>query len=195
MTLKQQKFSIASRALGAASNGGARYSPRGWHGQARKYFSGHGKISVTTLCANSWTARIANTVKRNEGTTAVEFAIILPVFLILLMGILSYGIYFGAAHGVAQLAADAARVSVAGLTDTERASLAQQHVASHVEGFAFLDHSKVVTTAAASADDADQFTVAVRFDSSALPIWAFSGIVPLPSKVIERSSSIRRGGQ
>ncbi len=68
--------------------------------------------------------------RRNEdGTAAIEFALVLPVFLVLMLGILAYGIYFAAAHSTAQLAADAARASVAGLNDVERANLAKASVA------------------------------------------------------------------
>jgi Flp pilus assembly protein TadG len=49
-----------------------------------------------------------------SGTAAVEFAILLPFYLFFLLGMLAYGIYFGAAHSVQQLAADAARTAIAG---------------------------------------------------------------------------------
>jgi len=45
---------------------------------------------------------------RTEGAAALEFAILAPAFLLLGAGMLAYAIYFGAAHSVQQLAADAA---------------------------------------------------------------------------------------
>lgn len=110
------------------------------------------------------------------------------------LGILAYGIYFGAAHGVSQLAADAARASVAGLTDAERATLAKDHVGRNAGDFLLLAPEKVVVAAAPSPNDANQFQVVVSYDAGALPIWFMSGIVPLPSKTIVRSASIKRGG-
>jgi Flp pilus assembly protein TadG len=50
-----------------------------------------------------------------DGASAVEFAIIAPVFILMIVGMLAYGIYFGAANSVQQIAADAARTSIAGL--------------------------------------------------------------------------------
>ena len=64
--------------------------------------------------------------RRTSGAAALEFAVVLPVFLAVMLGILAYGIYFGAVHSAAQLAADAARASVAGLSDDERAAIANE---------------------------------------------------------------------
>ncbi len=133
--------------------------------------------------------------RSEEGTAAIEFALILPIFLTLLLGILAYGIYFAAAHSTAQLAADAARASVAGLTDTERSSIARASVASNVRNYGvLLDASKVVVDAAPLPSDATEFRVAVRYDAASLPIWSFAPFLPLPSTTIEQTAVIKRGG-
>jgi Flp pilus assembly protein TadG len=124
----------------------------------------------------------------------LEFAIVLPVFLLIVLGILTYGIYLGSAHSVEQLAADAARASVAGLSDSERVQIATQHVTTNAGGYPLLNASKIAVEAGASPLDASQFRVMVRFDASDLPIWIMSGIVPMPDRVIERTSIIKRGG-
>jgi Flp pilus assembly protein TadG len=129
-----------------------------------------------------------------SGAAAVEFAIVVSLFLALSFRILAYGIYLGAAHGVSQLAADAARASVAGLTDVERTNLAQAHVNKNAADFMLLTREKLVVEAAPSPNDANQFQVIVRFDAADLPIWFMSSFVPLPSKTIVRSASIKRGG-
>ena len=129
-----------------------------------------------------------------RGSAAVEFAMVLPVFLLILLGILSFGIYFGAAHSVAQLAADAARASVAGLSDAERATIARQHVATSASEYLLLKHEKITVEAAPLEGDATQFRVAVRFDASHFPIWGFSPFVPLPPPIIERTATVKRGG-
>ena len=72
--------------------------------------------------------RTRSFARNRDGAAAVEFAIIAPVFLLIAAAILFYGVYFGARHSTAQIAADAARASVAGLTDTERAEIAIAHV-------------------------------------------------------------------
>lgn len=134
--------------------------------------------------------RLSNNI---SGASAVEFAIVASLFLMVALGILAYGIYLSAAHSVSQLAADSARASIAGLNDTERTKIATDHVAAHAADFILLNKNKVTVEAAPLAD-INQFQVVVRFDASDLPIWFMSGLVPLPSKTIERTASIKRGG-
>ncbi len=137
---------------------------------------------------------VAAIVQDRSGASALEFAIVLPVFLLIVLGILTYGIYLGSVHSVEQLAADAARASVAGLSDSERTQIATQHVATNAKGYPLLNASKIAVEAGASPLDASQFRVMVRFDASDLPIWIMSGIVPMPDRMIERTSVIKRGG-
>jgi Flp pilus assembly protein TadG len=132
---------------------------------------------------------------RNDGgASALEFAIVMPIFMVMLFGIVAYSIYFGAVHGAAQLAADAARASVAGLTDSERAEIARQHVARNAASFALLDADKLTVTAGPLSEDERQFRVSVRYDANSLPIWNFAPLFPLPERTIERAATIQRGG-
>jgi Flp pilus assembly protein TadG len=131
---------------------------------------------------------------RQDGASAIEFAIVAPVFLLVVLGILVYGIYLGSAHSVEQLAADAARASIAGLTDAERIQIATQHVIRNAPDYPLLSADKVSVDAGASPTDPTQFRVSVRFDASELPIWAVADFVPMADRIIERSSVIKRGG-
>jgi Flp pilus assembly protein TadG len=137
---------------------------------------------------------LARLVRRDDGAAAVEFAVVFPVALLFFCGLLAYGIYFGAAHSVQQLAADAARASVSGITDAERIAIAQAHVAASGGNYPLLSSDHLSVTAGALAADPSQFEVRVVFDSKDLPIWAFAGLVPLPEKSIERVAIIQRGG-
>ena len=128
------------------------------------------------------------------GASAIEFALVLPLFLLLIVGLIAYGLYFGAAHATAQLAADAARSSVAGISDAERAALARDYVTRNAAVYALINPQYVTALAATSPTNATDFRVTVRYDSSALPIWRFAPFLPLPSRIIERSATIRRGG-
>ena len=82
-------------------------------------------------------------IRNTDGVAAIEFAIVLPVFLTLAMGIITYGLYFGAAHSTAQLAADAARASVAGLSDSERTLIAQQHIEINAKEYVLVDPTSI----------------------------------------------------
>jgi Flp pilus assembly protein TadG len=129
-----------------------------------------------------------------SGTAAVEFAILLPFYLFFLLGMLAYGIYFGAAHSVQQLAADAARTAIAGLDSGERQALAQQFVDRNAGGYLFIDRSRLAVAIGDSTADGSQFDVALSYDASELPIWSLWERLPMPSRTILRRSTIRMGG-
>jgi Flp pilus assembly protein TadG len=95
---------------------------------------------------------------------------------------------------VQQLAADAARSSVAGLDDTERAELSKDFVTANAEKYPLLRAAAIAVDARPSTTDARDFVVSINYDARDLPIWRFSELVPLPSKEISRVSVIRRGG-
>ena len=129
-----------------------------------------------------------------RGASAVEFALIMPVFLLILVGTLCYGLYFGAAHSVQQLAAEAARATVPGLTPEERSALAQDSVTSALPRYALLNADRVAVSVGTNPGDPDLFDVRVTYDASDMGIWAFEGLLPLPPKTIARDSVVRRGG-
>lgn len=63
-----------------------------------------------------------------SGVVAVEFVLIAPLLFALLLGVISIGYFMGITHSVHQLAASAARASVTGLDQAERASLANTYL-------------------------------------------------------------------
>ncbi len=128
------------------------------------------------------------------GTSAVEFALLAPVFIMLFLGMAAYGIYFGASHSVQQLAADAARTAIAGLNASERSTLANNFISRNASGYPFVDPKKVTVSARDSAADGSQFVVAVQYEASTLPIWKLFKGLPLPGMTISRQSTIRVGG-
>lgn len=132
--------------------------------------------------------------RERSGAAAVEMAIVAPVYILLLMGMIAYGIYFGASHSVQQLASDAARASVAGLSATERQTFASDFVARNGDGYAFVDASKLRVSVGGSASDPSQFEVALSYDARHLPVWNLLVGLPLPDTTIVRRSTIRIGG-
>lgn len=132
-------------------------------------------------------------LKCNRGVAAVEFAIIAPVFLFMVAGMIAYGVYFGAAHSVQQMAAEAARASVAGLDDDERRDLAVAVIGSATSG-GFLIPENLEVEVAPLPDQDDIYVITVIYDASHLPIWNLGPPLPLPDRQIRRSSAIRVGG-
>lgn len=127
-----------------------------------------------------------------NGASAIEFAIVAPLFILILMTLTAFGIYLSTAHSVQQIAADSARVAVAGLDAAERAALARGHIERATLDYPFIDPSLLVVEV---SDDRQpgQFTVRLAYDARGLPIWNLFTF-PLPSTEIERFSTIRIGG-
>jgi len=125
------------------------------------------------------------------GNAAIEFALVAPVFLLFLMGIISYGGYFWLAHNIQELANDSARAAVGGLTATERSSLAASSFTSQVGAYGVLTPAKANVVYSGSLQN---FTVSISYDASSSGFWAISGLIPMPSSTIVRSAAIRLGG-
>lgn len=129
-----------------------------------------------------------------RATSAIEFAILAPVFLLMLTGMLAYGIYFGAAHSLSQLAADAARTSLAGVSSAERDTLVNAFLEANAGDYMLIDRSQLSFSIGDKPDDPNQYRVTLVYDASHLPIWALSPPLPLPGKRMAYSSTIRLGG-
>jgi Flp pilus assembly protein TadG len=135
-----------------------------------------------------------NFASATSGAAAVEFAILLPLYLFFLLGMVAYGIYFGAAHSVQQLSADAARTAIAGLSAEERQTLARRFIERNAEGYLFIDPDKLDVVIGDSTADGSQFDVTLSYDATDLPIWGLWERLPMPSRTILRRSTIRMGG-
>ncbi|AJA08845.1 TadE-like protein [Sphingopyxis fribergensis] len=122
-------------------------------------------------------APIGFTLARGErGAAIVEMALVLPLLLALLMGVLIYGQYFMLAHSVQQAANDGARASIIGLDAADRSAVASRAVARSLQAVEGA-HSVAV------AETSEAITVAVTFTA---PQDSFlrSSFVPSPGNVI-----------
>ena len=131
--------------------------------------------------------------KCRRGATAVEFAMVLPLFLAIVFGIVVFGSYLAVIHGVQQLAAEAARSSMAGMNESERGSLASTYVSANASTYPLIDATHLTVNAATSAANANVFVVTVRYDASSMFIYALP-FVPMPPSAIARSAAIPYGG-
>lgn len=126
-----------------------------------------------------------------SGSAAVEFALVGPLLILMLMGVFTYGGYFLTAQTVQQFANDAARAAIAGLDDDERLAIAEQTLRaalatqSHMRGdLADVDVSR----------NGEVLAVNVTYDASEEIYWAVQTLVPTPSPIIRRTAAIRLGG-
>ncbi|PXA99775.1 hypothetical protein DMC47_01555 [Nostoc sp. 3335mG] len=139
--------------------------------------------------------RHRNSLRRDcRGGAAVEFAVLAPVYLMMLGGMLAYGLYFGAAHSLQQLAADAARISIAGLDRSERDAFVGIYLDRHAGDYMLIDRAHLEHTIGADPDDPTQYRVVLRYDASELPIWNLYPPLPLPSRIMTYGATIRLGG-
>jgi Flp pilus assembly protein TadG len=132
-------------------------------------------------------------VRCQRAAGAVEFALLVPLFLTFVFGIVVFGSYLAMVHGVQQLAAEAARSSVAGLTNSERNSLATSYVSANAATYPLLAPAHLTVNAAPSASNANVYVVTVNYDASTSFIYHMP-FVPAPSSTIVRSAAIPYGG-
>jgi len=121
------------------------------------------------------------------GTAMIEMALVLPLFLTLIMGILTYGDWFFTAHGVQQAANDAARATIAGLNATERATIAASSAQTSLRRVGTLDPNRVSVQV---DDDGSTLIVRLSYDASNDPLLHMS-LLPTPGTTIVRSAAIR----
>lgn len=129
-----------------------------------------------------------------RATSAVEFAFIAPVFIVLLFGIIAFGSYLAIIHGIQQLTAEAARASIAGLSDAERLSLAQNNITTNVGSYPMLSADRLTVQSAGTDSATGTFKVTVQYDASNMFIFNLPHLVPMPDPVIVRTAAIQRGG-
>lgn len=133
-------------------------------------------------------------LRDKKGTAAVEFAMVAPLFIMILLTTIAYGIYLSTAHSIQQMAADAARTAVAGLSGEERLSLATDFVNGVTLDGSFIKRGSLGVEVKADPANADRFTVALTYDARNLPIWQLYSFI-LPDTTIRRLSTIRIGGR
>ncbi len=127
-------------------------------------------------------ARLHSLSSDRRGNALIEFALLSPILIALLMGMLGYGQYFLTAHTLQQLANDAARAAIVGQTQAERTTLARASVAQGLTNAAVAKPGEVSSTVA-EADG--RVTVTLSVDTRALALLR-AGLVPMPDPVIER---------
>lgn len=129
-------------------------------------------------------------LRDSRGAAIVEFALLAPVLLMILLGMLGYGQYFLLAHSTQQLANDSARATIAGMSAAERLSLANATMARELLR---LPEIRPGTASLTVAEAPPTITVSVRVDASRIGLFHVK-LLPMPNPMIERSAVIQQGG-
>ncbi len=133
----------------------------------------------------------ASAWRDEKGSAAVEFALVGPMLILLLIGLVVYGGWFWLAQSVQSLASEAARAAIGGLDAAERTRLAQTYVAGHADDLAGLNPARATLTI---WTDADAIQVRIVYDAHDHPVMSLSGLIPAPPSMIERTAMVRIGG-
>lgn len=132
-------------------------------------------------------------LKNDDGASAVEFAIVVVVFLTVVFGIIVYGSYFSSRAIIAHVAQEAARASIPGLTDSERTSLATARASAVVADFtALLNESSIVVQA--TAPSAGLFRVSVTHQADLLGLGGLTAFLPMPPTTQTATFTVSNGG-
>lgn len=126
----------------------------------------------------------------HRGTAVVELALALPILVLLLFGIVTYGSWIALNHAVQQGANEGARAAIAGLDADERIALARSAAERALDrGYAVKPDQLTVSV----DDDGVMITVDVRYDAARNPLLSLP-LIPLPSPQIERRAAARLAG-
>jgi Flp pilus assembly protein TadG len=132
--------------------------------------------------------------RQKSGATAVEFAIIMPLFMLLLFGIVGYGLIIGVGHSLQQAAQEAARAAVAGLNDTERDSLARRRVETILGGTQLMSTDGLTIETGSSRDDPALWTVTLSYNLKATGLGSLGRAFLVTPDTLKRTASYRNGG-
>ncbi|MBD3832973.1 MAG: pilus assembly protein [Brevundimonas sp.] len=125
-----------------------------------------------------------------RGVAAIEFAIVAPLLIMMMFGMIMYGSWFWMAHSVQSMASEGARAAIAGLDPAEREQLARAFVGLQV-GDLGLDSAKAAVEVESTPN---VIRVNIAYDASDHPLMALSGLIPSPPKIIRRTAVVRLGG-
>lgn len=124
------------------------------------------------------------------GSTLIEFAVLLPVMLMLTFGIISYAWWFLVANGIQQAANDGARAAIAGLDATERRTLAMTKATDHLRNLGRYDMQRA---AIAVSETTGQLTITVSYDASRDGNLRLPFVPTPPSRVVQRATILLGG--
>lgn len=128
--------------------------------------------------------------RTREGVAAVEFAIVFPLLLFMLVGIVVYGGWFWLAHSVQSVAYEAARASLGGLDSAERRTLALDFVSQRSSEIGVPINASTVQV----NSDAQIVSVKINYDISNHPLMALRGLTVAPPMTISKEAVVRLGG-
>ena len=125
--------------------------------------------------ARRW-RRVTCLAQDTRGTVAIEFALVLVIFLSIMFGIIAFGFQFAARIALSYAVAEGGRSAVAGLSSLERQQRASDAVTRVLTSFSpLLDPSKAIITVSSEGQTADGevIDVEVTYNDSRFNVFPF----------------------
>jgi len=122
------------------------------------------------------------------GAVAVEFALVLPLLLTIVFGIICYGQYFAVAHSLQQLAAEAARAAVQEIEPQDRLALAEAVITTAGPRFVFLDPDRIVRVVEVGTGLDPAIAVSLEYDLTGTPLAIADSFLGLGLTRVTRSA-------
>lgn len=120
------------------------------------------------------------------GSVVIEAAFAIPLMIVLLAGLFSYGMWFATATTLQQVANEAARSVLGSLNAGERQMLIDQSIDSSLLHSGLIDPDDVTVSTAVAGR---YFTVTLVYDGSKSVLFSQS-LVPMPSSDVTRQATI-----
>jgi Flp pilus assembly protein TadG len=130
------------------------------------------------------TLRMAALPQDGRGTAGIEFALIAPVFIMLIFAVISFGLYFTMEIAVTVAASEGARATVGALSTDNPTTIAQASACNVLNAYAPLLNCAAATISPSASGTSMTVTVSyslpgtiVAISPVALPTPSFTAIV------------------
>lgn len=130
----------------------------------------------------------------DSGTVIIEFIFLAPLFLLLMLNIITGGIYLGAYHILQHVTAEAARATLAGSSDAERLLLAQQSINAGLSNGYLVKAQAVQLQIGTVGQSQASYRVALSFDARTLGLSGVPGFSAFAPARLSASYDVRPGG-
>ncbi len=104
--------------------------------------------------------------RNNKGMSSVEFALVLPVFMMLLFGIVEFGTAFYKQQVLTSAAREAARIGIVAVNPRPTATQVKEKALSYLDQVGLDSGSAVVNVSGAGGKSGDPLSVEIAYPAS-----------------------------
>lgn len=113
--------------------------------------------------------------RRDDGAAVLEFALVAPFLFALIFGIIVFGYAFALQNSLQELAADAARATVGGLSTAERQTLLTSYMGQAGSQYLLLDPSRLSYLSSFTDGTGASISLRVNYDLSGSVVSLLDG--------------------